>query len=389
MDTGRREQKKIEARQNVPAFPSPLSCLKDREVLFTDDSIASAPLQGTMKELGGPHMIRTFLPVTFLFSTVAIAASNPTPTWSKSLVNDLKTKTIGQTFCEGKPAFENRSLCDHLKKNQKSYSAKLKTVVLDGEVLSISDGKITVEFKRTSDPLKFEINRKIIDMGELREPGQLEDALAKVLPRVAAARSLWINSAVAQEPTDYPVPDSSDMSSYAVVYRTSIGIVHDSIRQDYCGAVKSLMVACEQNIDNLPGTLQFSDSLTELKEGRIQNSKNPYLRWLESNPQDFAVSLYYMEWLMKRLEPSQVRARLKVCPAYFSESKGGAEGDVDVCIKKLADTRQEMIKFSKNAGKLRDQILERENRLSEFAGSGNKAAASPATEKSKKSDSVR
>ncbi|MNK86947.1 hypothetical protein D3C87_1068720 [compost metagenome] len=128
-------------------------------------------------------MIRFALALVLFASSSAFAA--PAPTWSKKMVEDLKTKTLQQTFCDNSAGFQTKAVCDYFGKDKNELSKKLISVSVQGNVLTLNDGKRTVEIKRLKDELQFEVNRKLIDMGELRDPAKLAKALQNALPKVA------------------------------------------------------------------------------------------------------------------------------------------------------------------------------------------------------------
>lgn len=206
-------------------------------------------------------MIRIVFVLAQVFTASAFAAQNPA--WPKAMVNDLKTKTLQQTFCENSPGFETKAACDFFGKDKKALSQKLVSVSVNGAVLTLNDGKRTVEIKRLNDDLQFEINKKIIDVREYRQPAQLFAAIEKALPKVAT-RSLWLNSANAEE-IDSPV--------YTLMARASGWATLNAIDDSACSSIDDFIKACEVNINSETELGKYKDGLLKPAQKLIDDKE--------------------------------------------------------------------------------------------------------------------
>lgn len=186
-------------------------------------------------------MIRFVFVLAQLFATSSFAAQNPA--WPKAMVNDLKTKTLQQTFCEKSPGFETKAFCDYFAKDKIALSQKLVSATANGSVLILNDGKRAVEIKRLKSAVQFEINKKIIDVSELRTPAQVLAAIEKALPKVAT-RSLWMNSAYAQEGVNSEV--------YTIMQSASAAALFKAVDESTCQSLDEFIQACEIHIQAEP-----------------------------------------------------------------------------------------------------------------------------------------
>lgn len=280
-------------------------------------------------------MIRTFLPVTFLFSSVAIAASNPTPVWPKDFNTEFKNKTFNQAFCEKPVGFQTQALCEHLKKNKNSLSEKLISMSVQGTVLTLQDGKRSVEIKRLKNPMQFEVNHKVLDLTQLREPTDLLVALNKALPKVAA-RSLWINSAYALE------IDSDTPGHAGEMVRQAAVVLNFTVDNGLCERAKSFFLACEGNVDGTGEKSLYDIGVKNYDANQIENSKDDSLHFITSNADELVYRLHQMQPMVENLNNSEVRSRLRMCPAFTKGNKGRGDAEIDICAKTLAKRKAEI-----------------------------------------------
>ena len=260
-------------------------------------------------------MIRFVLTLVLLGSSSAFAA--PTPTWSKKMVDDLKTKTLQQTFCDNSPGFQTKAACDYFGREKKELSKKLISVSAQGNVLTLSDGKVTVEIKRLKDDLQFEVNRKLIDVSELRDPAKLAEALAKALPKVAVG-SLWMNSAFADE----------SFANYNMMVDASAHIVSFAVDESTCGYVAKFVETCIKGVSDYPQAKEMA--VTEANvAGKVPLHEREQA-WYKEKQADVVVLIGRMKSITRGL--ASKRPALKLC----KDSDGNdANKYLDACLVSL------------------------------------------------------
>jgi hypothetical protein len=301
----------------------------------------------------------------FLFSTVAIAASNPTLTWSNNFQTTFKNKTYQQAFCEKPAGFQIQALCEHLKKNKNSIGEKLVSISAQGNTLTLQDGKQSVEIKRSQNPMHFVVNRKTLDLTQLREPAQLLAALDKALPK-SQARSLWMNSAYAL--------DAETPGHAGTMAGLSAVILSYTVDQGLCDKAREFFVACKGNVDKAPEMYQYELSRGKFDKGEIKTKDDDYLRWLIADSNELVYQLYQLEELVKNLNSQEVRARLHMCPA------GSGDAEMDVCVKTLADRKAVIREQGKQAEKYKDLLEKYETTTSKLqVTAGKESSSSPAS----------
>lgn len=260
-------------------------------------------------------MIRFVLTLALLGSSSAFAA--PAPTWSKKMVDDLKTKTLQQTFCDNSPGLQTKAACDYFGKDKKELSKKLISVGAQGNVLTLSDGKLTVEIKRLKDELQFEVNRKLIDVGELRVPAKLAAALAKALPKVAVG-SLWMNSAFADD----------SFANYATMVDASAHILSFAVDESTCGYVAKFVDVCFQGVSEYPKAKDMAET-----EANVAGKVPLHVReqdWYKEKQMDVVTLISRMKSVTRGL--ASKKSALKVC-----KDSDGNDGSkyLDACLQSL------------------------------------------------------
>lgn len=251
-------------------------------------------------------------------------------TWPKEIVSNLQAKNPYQAFCKEPAGVQTARSCQAFSKLKDSKQKWPKATISEG-IITLNDGKRTVQLKRTKEATRFEINNKVIDLANHRDGQSLYRAIAELTPKVAKG-SFWMNAAYAEwYPEDATTYDLMSVAAHQIVSSTS-----DS---ETCKAAYEFTKQCAVNIDTHSENTLFRHFANKLSDGSSFSPDDQ--RMFLSSIENLRYELYRMRNLTKGFDKKT--DALVNCPSRFSSTKNtSAANDVIECAKTLEDGIRDM-----------------------------------------------
>ncbi|MFV8258094.1 hypothetical protein ACNQKP_09815 [Bdellovibrio bacteriovorus] len=275
-------------------------------------------------------MNQLFLGLIFGIVSSAAISKAESLTWPKEVVTKLQAKNPQQALCNSPLCIQSQQACAAFNKNKNLNQQKAPTVTLKEGLLILTDGRRTLQLKRTATPTQFEINNKIIDLADHRSFEILHKAINALTPKVAM-RSFWINTAEAQwRPGEETVYDLMSVYAHQVVTSTS--------DLETCKAAQEFTKQCAVNIDKSPDTKLFKHFLDKLSEGKAFSAEDK--RMFSNSAEILYVELYRMRKLTAGFDKKT--DALLGCPSTRPAPGRSVANDVIECAQSLESGMQDI-----------------------------------------------
>lgn len=268
-------------------------------------------------------MNQLFLGLVFGIVSSASLTKAESLAWPKEVVIKLQSKNPQQALCNSPLGIQSQQACSAFKKSKNLSQQKAPTVTLKEGILFLTDGRRTLQLKRTATPTQFEINNKIVDLANHRTFEGLHKAISTLTPKVAL-RSFWINTAEAQWlPGEETVYDLMSYYAHQVVSSTS--------DLETCKAAQEFTKQCSVNIEKSPDITLFRHFLEKLSEGKAFSAEDK--RMFSNSAENLRYELYRMRKLTVGFDKKT--DALLGCPSTRPAPGRSAANDVIECAKSL------------------------------------------------------